>query len=108
MTYEEQFNKFYYPVCDLLKKHHINFVVHTAKEEEYRLHNNEYCCYIEMLNPYNPKCKYGLAIDDEIILYFNGDHSHIDIYEDDDVDEVVNELLETIEDVIKTDFFERL
>lgn len=71
-TYKDQYEAFFPPVCDCLEKHNVKFVVHTVKENDYRdLQDNEYCCYIEIINPYRPDCEYGVQIDDEIILYYN-------------------------------------
>ena len=102
MTYEKQYELFFQPICDVLSQHKVEFVVHTAKEEDYSdLADDKYSCYIEIINPYRPDTEYGVQIDDEIILYHNDSHGHVDIYEDDNPADVVKELLKTIEDIIE-------
>ena len=102
LTLKEQYEAIYFPVCDFLKRHNVYYVVHTSKEEEYRfLYDEEYSCFIEIINPNRQDCEYGIRIENDIIFIFNNSHQHFNVYEDEEIDDVVSDLLETIEDVIE-------
>lgn len=100
---KEHYEAIFGPVCDLLERYDIKYIVHTAREEKFRdLSDSEYCCGIEIINPFDPDYDCCLYIDDDVAFYYGEFHRHFDVWECHLLSEEVTDLLNLMERNIKT------